>query len=84
LSPENVDQLEREGGFCIVYAHMGAGSFNRGSGVDPRFETRIKDLAYRNGWFAPASDLLDYMQQQPGFNAEPRFREVLRLEFFSC
>ena len=80
LSPENLDQLEREGGFCLVFAHMGAGSFNRGSGVDPRFEARIKDLASRNGWFAPASELLDYMQQQPGFNSEPGFREALRLE----
>ena len=80
LSPDNLDRLEREGGFCLVYAHMGAGSFNEGAGVDPRFEARIKDLASRNGWFAPASELLDYLQRQPGFRAEPGFREAVRLD----
>ena len=70
---ETLDRLEREGGLCLVFAHMGAGSFNRGSGVDPRFEARIKDLASRNGWFAPASEILDYLQQQPGFEADLDF-----------
>ena len=80
LSPHNLDRLEREGGLCLVFAHMGAGSFNRGSGVDPRFEARIKDLASRNGWFAPASEILDYLQQQPGFEADLDFREAVRLD----
>jgi len=80
LNPVNLDRLEREGGFCLVYTHMGAGSFNEGSGVDPRFESRIKDIASRDGWFAPASELLDYLQRQPGFKAELGFRETVRLE----
>lgn len=80
LSAENLDRLEREGGVCLVYSHLGAGSFNRGSGVDPRFEARIKDLASRNGWFVPASELLDYLRQQPGFDAELSFREAARLD----
>lgn len=80
LSPQNLDRLEREGGLCLVFAHLGAGSFNRGSGVDPRFEASINDLASRNGWFAPASEILDYLQRQPGFEADLSFREAVRLD----
>jgi hypothetical protein len=80
LSKKNLDRLEREGGVCLVYAHLGAGSFNQGDGVDPRFEDRIRDLASRNGWFVPASDLLDYLSAQPGWTAEPSWREKVRLE----
>lgn len=80
LSPENLDRLEREGGICIVYAHLGAGSFNEGAGVDPRFEARIRDLASRNGWFVPASELLDHLASQPGWRADPGWRERARLE----
>ncbi len=80
LSPANLDRLEREGGICVVYSHLGAGSFNSGAGVAPRFEERIRDLASRNGWFVPASELLDYLAAQPGFHAEPSWRERVRLE----
>lgn len=80
LRTENLDRLEREGGVCLVYVHMGAGSFNRDGGPDPRFESRLKDLASRNGWFAPASEILDYLRAQPGWRADLSFRETVRLE----
>lgn len=80
LSPDNLDQLEREGGISIVYAHLGAGSFNTDDGVNPRFEDRIRDVASRNGWFVPASELLDYLAAQPGWRADPGWRERVRLE----
>lgn len=80
LSPDNLDRLEREGGISIVYAHLGAGSFNAGDGVNPRFEARIRDVASRNGWFVPASELLDYLAAQPGWTADPGWRERVRLE----
>jgi hypothetical protein len=80
LKPDNLDRLEREGGVCLVYTHMGAGSFNQGSGVNPRFEARLKDLASRNGWFVPASEILDYLRTQPGWSGELTFRETVRLE----
>ncbi len=80
LSKENLDRLEREGGVCLVYAHMGAGRFNRDGGADPRFESRLKDLASRNGWFVPASEILDYLRAQPGWRGDLSFRETVRLE----
>jgi len=83
LKSENLDRLEWEGGVALVYAHLGAGSFNRDGGVDPRFVARIKDLASRNGWFAPASEILDHLAQQPGWTPELSFRERVRLETLS-
>lgn len=80
LRPENLDRLEREGGVCLVYTHMGAGSFNKNGGPHPRFEARLKDLASRNGWFAPASEILDYLREQPGWRPDLSFREEVRLE----
>jgi hypothetical protein len=80
LRSENLDRLEREGGVCLVYAHMGAGSFNKNGGPHPRFEARLKDLASRNGWFVPASEILDYLREQPGWKPDLSFREEVRLE----
>lgn len=80
LSKDNLDRLEREGGICLVYTHLGSGSFNTPAGVNPRFEDRIRDVASRNGWFVPASELLDHLQRQPGWRADPGWRESARLE----
>lgn len=80
LRPENLDRLEREGGVCLVYTHLSAGSFNLDGKPHPRFEARIRDVASRNGWFAPASEILDHLSQQPGWTAEPGLREKIRLE----
>ena len=41
---------------------------------------RIKDLAARNGWFAPASEILDYLRKQDGWEADMGYKERLRLE----
>ena len=80
LSADNLDRLQREHGVCLVYAHLGAGSFNKDGGVNQRFEARIKDLASRNGWFAPASDILDFLRKQDGWEADMGYKERLRLE----
>lgn len=85
LSEDNLNRLEKEGGVCLVYAHLGAGGFNvdnkrHDDAVDPRFEARLKALASRNGWFAPASEILDYLREQPGWRGEMSFRETVRLE----
>ena len=80
LGTDNLDRLEREGGVCLVFTHLAAGSFNQGDHVNPKFEARLKDLASRNGWFVPASEILDYLRAQPGWNGDLSFRETVRLE----
>lgn len=79
LQPENLDQLEREGGVCLVYAHLGAGSFNQPGALE-RFEARIADVVSRNGWFAPASEILDHLSKQPGWTGVAGALESWRME----
>lgn len=83
LSPENLDRLEQEGGVCLVYAHLGSGSFNRKDGqpgVDPRFEQRLKELSARNGWFVPASEILEFLKSQEGWTGELPWLERLQVD----
>lgn len=80
LKDENLDRLEREGGVCLVYAHLGAGSFNQNGAADPRFEERIRALTRRNGWFVPASQILDHLRQQPTWTGRLSLRNRIRLD----
>lgn len=80
LKSENLDKLDREGGVCLVYAHLGSGSFNKDGGVDPRFETRIKELVSRNGWFVPASEILDHLMKQPSWSGDLTLWERMHLD----
>jgi hypothetical protein len=80
LSDENLDRLEREGGVCLVYAHLGSGSFNRDGGVDPQFEDRVRAVSSRNGGFVPASRILDFLRTRPGWTGQVGWRERARME----
>jgi hypothetical protein len=81
LKTEHIERLAREGGVCLVYAHLGAGSFNTKDGkVDPRFEARIRELVKHDGWFVPASQILDHLRQQPTWTGQLGLRERVRLE----
>lgn len=58
LSEQKQDELEAEGGVCIMYTHFGAG-FTEGGELNPRFEQLMRRLAAKQGWFVPASEMLD-------------------------
>lgn len=60
LSEENQDQLESEGGACIMYTHFSFGFYQDGE-LNKRFKYLMKRLGNKNGWFAPVSELLDYL-----------------------
>lgn len=59
----NQDQLEAEGGVCIMYTHLACGFASAGK-VDPRTEQLLRRLASRNGWFVPVCDLLDFLREE--------------------
>lgn len=63
VSEANVDKLEHDGGACIVYTHFAANFVNDGR-LNKEFAGNIKYLASRDGWFVPASTLLDYLLSQ--------------------
>jgi hypothetical protein len=78
LKDENLDRLEQEGGVTLVYAHLGAGSFTKNGGADPRFEDRIRAVSARNGWFATASEILDHLKSQPSWTGRLDLRSRVR------
>jgi hypothetical protein len=80
LRRENIERLEREGGVCLVYAHLGSGSFNKDGGLDRRFVERITELSAHNGWFVPASEILDYMRGRPSWTGNLSYLERLRVD----
>lgn len=60
LHPRNQEQLEAEGGFCIVATHFGKG-FARHGTVKPLVQKRLEMLARRAGWFPTTGELLDWL-----------------------
>ncbi len=62
ICESNQDQLEAEGGVCIMYTHFAVG-FCNGS-LNPRFEQLMRRLARKDGWFVPVSTLLDFLRDE--------------------
>ncbi len=61
----NQDQLEAAGSVCIMYTHFAKGFYQNGR-LDDRFKFLMERLAKKNGWFAPASTVLDHLLQRNG------------------
>jgi len=79
VSPENLDRLEEEGGVCIVYTHFGV-NFAPDGKLDPRFAPALERIASRNGWFAPASEVLDHLRTANGAGQDIDRRARSRME----
>jgi hypothetical protein len=60
VSKENINKLKNENGLCIVYTHF-ARDFVKDGILNESFMKNISYLAQQNGWFAPASQILNYM-----------------------
>jgi hypothetical protein len=78
LSEADQDRLEAEGGACIMYTHLGDRFYYRGK-LYPPFESLMKRLSRKNGWFVPVTTLLDYLLQVKGHH-EITPRDRARLE----
>ena len=61
ISEANQDQLEAEGGACIMYTHFGHGYVENGR-LNARFKALMQRLSRKNGWFVPVGVLLDYLR----------------------
>lgn len=62
ICKENIDRLVSENGLCIVYTHFGC-DFVKNKQVDEHFKENMAYLSKQEGWFAPASEILDYLLQ---------------------
>lgn len=62
LSKKNINFLENERGCCIIYTHFGSGFAENGV-VNQKFAHNMRELVKRDGWFVPASEILDYVEK---------------------
>jgi hypothetical protein len=60
LTDANIDRLVAERGACIMYTHFASGFAPHGE-LDPRFARVMRRLSALNGWFVPATELLDHL-----------------------
>jgi hypothetical protein len=65
ITEANQDELEAEGGACLMYTHFGLGFYENGR-LNGRFRKLMERLSKRNGWFVPAATLLDYILEERG------------------
>jgi hypothetical protein len=76
------DQLESEGGACIMYAHFACG-FQHGGKLNPRFSSLMKRLADKGGWYVPVGTLLDYLLlHRPNRAITPGERRYMERQWF--
>lgn len=71
LSDEAQERLERDGGCCLVYTHLGK-HFAEDVRARGEWQRRIRALATRPGWFAPASEILDFLRSRRNDASIPR------------
>lgn len=65
FTPQKLKRLQEAGGLCIAYVHFARGFVENGK-VHGEFRKRMEYLASLNGWFVPASQVLDYLRQGAG------------------
>jgi len=79
LSKENLDRLERERGVSIVYTHFASG-FVSDRALNQTTGKRLRDLASRNGYFAPVNEILDRLGQIQNGTRNLGLRERLAMQ----
>lgn len=79
IREEEQDRLEEEGGACIMYAHL-AKDFHSNGRLNDRFESLIRRLAAKGGWYVPVGVLLDFLKSQPGGGEDLNSKERNRLQ----
>jgi len=80
LSKENIDQLEEVEGFCILYTHFGCDFVDSNGQVNKTFESNIRYLSQKEGWFVPAGMLLDYLLENKTTREYASYTHLARLD----
>jgi hypothetical protein len=61
ITKKNIDRLIKQNGLCIVYTHFAKGFLDQNGEVERTFKANIDYLSSQNGWFVPASEILDHL-----------------------
>lgn len=62
---ETLKQLEQTGGLCIAYVHF-AYQFMENGVINEEFRKRMEFVSSLDGWFVPASQVLDHLRRGAG------------------
>ena len=60
----NIDKLKKEKGLSIIYTHFASGFVDSEGQLNATFKKNMDYLSKQNGWFVPASEILDYLLSQ--------------------
>jgi hypothetical protein len=66
ITKSNVDKLIQQKGLCIVYTHFAYGFVDTRGELNKTFKENIDYLSKQNGWFVPATEILEYLLSQKG------------------
>lgn len=78
INRQSIDRLSKEKGVAIIYTHFAEGFVKNGR-PNRDFRRTMEYLASQNGYFAPASELLEYLLEE-GRGQEISPRQKLGLE----
>jgi hypothetical protein len=68
ITKRNIDKLAKENGLCIIYTHFSCGFTEQNGELNMKFKEYVEYLASKNGWFVPASEILDYLLENKADN----------------
>ncbi len=80
ITKKNLDKLEKENGFCIVYTHFASGFVDKNGVLNQDFYEKIVQLSKMNGWFVPVGVLLDFLISENGRGNELSYFDSLSLD----
>lgn len=77
---DRIDNLERDGGVCIVSTHLGKGFVKNGE-LNTDTANIFRYLVGKSGWFVPVSSVLDHLVNSGATAGELSWLERLALEW---
>ncbi len=80
LSNENIEKLLNENGLCIVYTHFGKDFVENGI-LKESFKIAIDNLVNKNGWFVPASEIFEHLENKFNGIKKLTYLEELQLSW---
>ena len=84
INKKNIDKLKNKNGLCIVYTHFACGFLEQNGEINRTFKENIDYLASQNGWFTPASEILNYLLKSRGnSNVNVFYINLLDLKWLS-
>ena len=67
VNPDSIDKLRKQRGWTIISTHLGKGFYSKNK-IDSDFKNTMEYLASLPGYFAPVSELLDFLKINVGSN----------------